>query len=148
MNQITSDGAWEICARIETVLGKKLIDLQARFADLDSSNRGLISETKFLIVVFNQLGHEFGINRQEAQELVDYFKQEDGKINYKDFLQLVLPKKPGKKPIVRGLEWEDHGQVNVLSPFELRHLNLILTKIAYSCRLRGVFLEPYFKVCH
>jgi hypothetical protein len=146
MNKVSLPGISRICDKIESVLSRKVIDLQSLFSQLDLNGCGLISDTKFFTVVYNQLGHDFGVCQEEVKELGDYFKKQDGRVDYREFLEVVTPKAVDGKPLVTSLEWEDHDQVNVLSPFELRQLNLIVTKIALSCRLREVHLEPLFKV--
>jgi hypothetical protein len=143
---ITLLGIARTCSKIESVLAKKVIDLQKHFHDLDTNKRGLISSEAFFTVVYNQLGPDFGVCQEEVQELGNYFKKANSKVDYEEFLEAVLPENVEEKPLVTGLEWEDQGHVNVLSPFENRLLDLILTKIAVSCRLREVHLEPLFLV--
>ena len=133
--------------KIESVLARKTIDFKSSFDEFDPKRCGLVSDSKFFTVVYNQLGHEFGICQEEVRELADYFKKPDGRVYYQELLDLVSPQQDITKPYVTGLEWEDDEHVNVLTQFELRQLHVILTKIAYLCRLREVFLEPYFKVC-
>lgn len=146
-SSITLPGIKRTLDKIESVLARKLIDFKSCFDEMDTKHCGLISDTKFFTVIYNQLGHEFGLCQEEVHELADYFQAPDGSVDYQEMLDLVLPRKDVDKPFVTGLEWEDDEHVNVLSPFELRQLNLILTKIAYLCRLREVFIDPYFKVC-
>lgn len=143
---ISLPGISRTCNKIEAALSRKVIDLPLHFAQLDEKHCGLVSDAKFFTVVYNQLGQEFGVCQEEVKELGNYFKKQDGRVDYIEFLELVVPKSFDEKPLVSGLEWEDHQHVNVLSPFELRQLTLILTKIAWSCRLREVHLEPLFKV--
>lgn len=143
---ISLPGVARTCNKIELVLAKKNINLQNQFFELDPKKCGLISDTKFFTVIYNQLGHDFGVCQEEVKELGDYFKKQDGRVDYKEFLEVVVPKEFEETTFVSSLEWEDQEHVNVLSPFELRQLELILTKIALSCRLREVHLEPLFKV--
>lgn len=138
--------ASRVCDKISCVLAKKSIDLKSRFEIFDPSHCGLIDAKSFSAVVYNELASETEIRWGEVELLVDRFKQSCSKVCYKEFLEIVEPQEVPDKPFVSGLEWDDHQQINVLSPFEVRHLNLILTKIAYSCRLRGVTLAPYFQV--
>lgn len=143
---ITLPGIKRTLDKIESVLTRKFIDFKSQFDEIDPKHCGLISDSKFFTVVYNQLGHEFGVCQEEVRELGDYFKKADGRVYYQELLDLVSPRTDVGKPFVTGLEWEDDGHVNVLTPFESRQLDLILTKIAYLCRLREVLLEPYFKV--
>lgn len=146
MHKICSRGIARTCDKIECVLARKVIDLAKFFKDVDPKRCGMVSAEKFFTVIYIQLGHEFGVCQEEVRELADYFKKEDCRVCYTHFLKLVTPQNFSEKPFVTGLEWEDHLQVNVISPFELRHLNLILTKIAKSCRVHDVFLQPLFQV--
>lgn len=139
-------GIRRTCDKIESVLARKLVDLKSHFKEIDPKNCGLISDTKFFIVLYNQLGHVLGVCQEEVKELADYFKKVDGRVCYKEFLDSVTPLDQEVKPFVTGLEWEDDDHVNVFSPFELRQLKLIMTKISESCRFRDVYLAPFFKV--
>lgn len=59
---------------------------------------------------------------------------------------LPLEPRPSDNPdLVTGLEWEDQLATNRLSISENRRLNIILTKIAHSVRLRDVVLRPFFQ---
>lgn len=135
------------CHKIEAVLARKDIDLLSHFVKVDDKKSGLISDAKFFTVVYCCLGHELGVCQEEVKELANCFKVEDGQVSYREFIEAVKPCRESTKPFVTGLEWEDHQQVNVLTQLELRNLNLILTKIAHSCHVREVHLEPHFKVC-
>lgn len=144
---ITLPGIRRTLDKIESVLARKPIDFKSYFDEIDTKRCGLVSDSKFFTVVYNQLGREFGVCQEEVHELADYLKKPDGCVYYQELLDLVVPRCDDVKPFVTGLEWEDDGHVNVLTPFESRQLDVILTKIAHLCRLRDVFLEPYFKVC-
>lgn len=139
-------GIGRTCEKILAVLLRKEIDLNSHFHDVDSKHRGLISDSEFFVIVYNRLGYEFGLCQEEVRELGDYLKKENGEVSYIEFLELVLPRDKVQEAFVTGLEWEDHSHVNVLSTFDARKLNLIMTKITYVCQQRNVFLEPYFKV--
>lgn len=143
---VTLPGIKRTLDKIEAALSRKVISLESIFREVDPKQCQLISDTKFFTVVYNQLGHEFGVCQEEVRELADYFKKPDGRVCYQEMLNLVSPNDILCKPYVSGLEWEDDEHINVLPPFELRQLELILTKIAHLCRLREVFLEGFFKV--
>ncbi|CRL05796.1 CLUMA_CG018824, isoform A [Clunio marinus] len=142
---ITLPGIRRTCDKIQSVLMRKELNLKSYFISLDCKRTGLVTETKFFTVIYNQLGHEFGVCQEEVKELTDYFKEQDGRVCYKEFLDQVLPKEKECKAFVSGLEWESHDHVNVLTSFELRQLDLILTKITYSLRCRECQIDDYFK---
>lgn len=132
---IPLSGIARSCSKIESALARKNIDLDCYFYEVDKKRCGLISGAKFFTVVYNQLGRNLGVCQEEVQELAKYFKKPDGRVDYPEFLNFVVPKDCNGKPLTSGLEWEDHEQVNVFSPFELRQLKVIITKIAWSCHL-------------
>lgn len=134
------------CDKIETALTRKVIDLQSIFMRLDPQREGLISDSKFFNVLFNQLGAELGLCQFEVEELVNFFKKHEDRVSYEEFLKLVLPTDGLGKTCEVGFEIDHCEQSKELSQFELHQLNQIMSKIAYSCRGRGVFLERYFKV--
>lgn len=146
MKKVCLPGIARTCDKIESVLTRKVVDLAAHFKKIDPEGRGMISDTKFFVVMYNQLGHELGLCQEEVKELGKYFKKENGCICYEELLKLVTPTFTTGKPLVTCLEWEDHKQVSVISPFECRQLKLILTKIAHSCRTRSVCLKALFEV--
>lgn len=139
-------GISRTCEKVLAVLLRKDIELKPHFIDVDPKGCGLISDSKFFVIVYNRFGREFGLCQEEVRELGDYLKKENGEVDYIEFLELVLPLDKVQEAFVTGLEWEDHKHVNVLSPFDARKLNLIMTKIAYICQQRDVHLESYFKV--
>lgn len=139
-------GIRRTCDKILSVLLRKDIDLKPHFTAVDLKHCGLISDSEFFVIVYNRLGHEFGLCQEEVRELGDYLKKENGEVCWIEFLELVLPRAKVHEAFVTGLEWEDHKHVNVLSPFDARKLNLIMTKIAYICQQRDLCLESYFKV--
>ena len=145
-NSITLSSVARTCDKIALVLARKVINIEKSFHELDLKKCGLISDAKFFTVVYNQIGHDLGVCQEEVKELGNYFKKQDGRVDYKEFLERVLPDTFEEKCLVTSLEWEDHEHVNVVSPFELRQLEQIMTKIAVSCKLREVHLEPLFKV--
>lgn len=106
----------------------------------------MLTDTKFHYIMHSKLGTELGINKNDTEKLAAYFKMPDGQIGYKQLcavIQSIQDSKPSN--FVTGLEWQDVGHVNVLTPFESRQFFLILTKIAQLCKLKEVNLEPYFK---
>lgn len=135
-----------ICDKIETVLSRKVIDLRSIFSNLDPQRTGLVSDAKFFNVVFNQVGAELGLCQVDAEELVKFFGKNDDRVNYEEFLKLVLPKDGLGVACEIGLEVDRCEQGKTQSQLERHQLNQIMTKIAYSCRGRGVHLEPYFVV--
>lgn len=147
MSKISCPGIARTCDKIESVLVRKAIDLAASFKDVDPKGSGMVSDEKFFSVVYCKLGHEFGVCQEEVKELGNYFKKEDCRICYQELLKIVSPPKSSAKTFVTGFEWEDHQHVNVISPYELGQLNLILTKMAHSLRTRAICLKPLFQVC-
>lgn len=145
MDKSISVEAARICGKIERALTSKAADLRIQFNSLDPNRCGHVSDTNFFIVLYKFVS-KIGITREDIDLLAEYFEKDDHKVCYKEFLEVVETKVHSGKPFVTGLEWEDHQQINVLTPFETRHLNLILTKIAYSCQLRNAKLAPHFQV--
>lgn len=113
---------------------------------LDPQREGLISDSKFFNALFNQLGAELGLCQFEVEELVKFFKKHEDRVSYEELLKLVLPTDGSAQACEVGFEVDRCEQNKKLSQFELHQLNQIMSKIAYSCRGRGVFLDRYFKV--
>lgn len=137
-----------ICEKIESVLQrKKQLNLSSRLKDFDYKNCGLISDTKFFNVIQCQLGDELGLSEAEARELTKYFKKEDGRVDYIEFLEKIDFEEFSEKCFVSGFEWEDPDHVNVLTFMEMRTLKLVITKIAYLSEFSQglLWLEPLFK---
>lgn len=135
---------WRTCNKIRTLLAKNVIDINEKFKSIAVSD--LISSSKFLIVI-NSLSNELELTEDEAVNLVEFFANDNHQINYKKFLEVLQPRLDcdhGNKQFVTGLEWEDPMHINVLSKFEHRQVNMILTKIAHVCRLKDIIFEPYF----
>lgn len=135
---------WRICNKIRTLLASHKIDIYQKFSSCESEK---ISSSKF-IAILSTLNSNFELTNDEEKDLVEFFVLDCGNINFKNFiqvLQLDADKDNGDKEFVSGLEWEDPMHINHLTPFEHRHANMILTKIAHSCRLRDIEFEPYFQ---
>lgn len=136
---------WRICNKIRTLLARYAIDIKSKLES--QADNDFLSTTSFLNVI-NNLNPKLQLSEQEQCELSNFFKTETGEVNCKKFieiLQLNLDDDNGNKQYVTGLEWEDPLQINLLTPFEHRHVNMILTKIAHTCRFRDINLEPYFQ---
>ncbi|KAL7024499.1 hypothetical protein ACKWTF_013069 [Chironomus riparius] len=135
---------WRTCNKIRTLLAKNIIDIKEKFQSIAYSD--FISSSKFLTVI-NSLSDELELTDDETVNLVQFFANDKDQINYKKFLEVLQPSLDcdnGNKQFVSGLEWEDPMHINVLSQFEHRQVNMILTKIAHSCRLKDIIFEPYF----
>lgn len=143
-NPLKLNEVWRTCNKLRTLIAKFKIDIHQKFSSCESP---LISTLKF-IAILDTLHPEFELTKQEKIDLIEFLQDTREKINFKSFieiLQLQLDNDNGNKEFVSGLEWEDKEHINHLSPFEHRHANMILTKIAHSCRLRDTELEPYFQ---
>lgn len=125
-------------------MSKYTIDVHQKFSSCENE---IIPNSKFLAIL-STFHPEFELSKDEQKDLVEFFSSDNKKINFKNFieaLQLDADRDHNDKEFVSGLEWEDPMHINHLTPFEHRHANLILTKIAHSCRLRDIELEPYFQ---
>lgn len=137
-----------ICEKIESVLQrKKQLNLSSKLRDFDYKNCGLISDTKFFNVIHCQLGEEFGLSEAESRELTKYFKKEDGRVDYIEFLEKIDFDEFPRNHFVSGFEWDDPDHVNVLTSMETRTLKLVITKIAYLSKVKEglLWLEPLFQ---
>ena len=142
-NPLKLNQVWRICNKIRTLLSRYVIDIHKKFSSCEDE---LVSSSKFIAILSN-LHPEFELLTDELNDLVDFFADESEKINFKHFIEVLhleADKDNAEQQFVTGLEWEDFS-INHLTPFEHRHANMILTKIAHSCRLRDVELEPYFQ---
>lgn len=138
------NNVWRTCNKIRTLLANNVIDIKEKFQSI--SEKDLISSSRFLTVI-NSLNDDLELTEEEAIDLVEFFANNKDQINYKKFLEVLQPcldSDHENKQFVTGLEWEDPMHINVLSQFEHRQVNMILTKIAHTCRLRDIIFEPYF----
>jgi len=138
------NNVWRTCNKIRTLLAKNVIDIKEKFQSI--AEKDLISSSRFLTVI-NSLNDNLELTEEEGIDLVEFFANNKDQINYKKFLEVLQPcldSDHGNKQFVTGLEWEDPMHINVLSQFEHRQVNMILTKIAHTCRLRDIIFEPYF----
>lgn len=144
-NPLKLNDVWRVCNKLRTLAAKFKIDVHQKFELCCDTN--LIPSSKFLAVI-STLNPSFELTKDEEFDLVEFFQDERKNINFVNFLdvlQLDADKDNNNKEYVTGLEWEDPMHINLLTPFEHRHANMILTKIAHSCRLRDIELEPYFQ---
>jgi hypothetical protein len=146
-NPLSINRVWRICNKIRTFLSLKNIDLKSKFDVLTCSQTNLVPFTEFIFII-NDIHPELKLSQDESIDLVEYFQDECCKINYQDFIDVLRGENDEKHEdsrFVTTLEWEDPKHENVLTPFEDRHTNLILTKIAQVVKFKEIALEPYFQ---
>lgn len=137
---------WRTCNKVRVLLAEKAsFDIEENFKSL--AKKDLISTSKFQTVL-NNLDDEQILTEDELIDLTEFFANDEEKINWKNFLEVLQPQfedNHENKEFITGLEWEDPMHINVLNQLEHRKVNLILTKIAHTCRLRDIIFEPYFQ---
>lgn len=115
---------------------------------MDPNKNCVISESRFISVFTGPLRNCVGLSDQEIAELADYFRQQDGRINYTQLCEVLheaVPEFAGNKALVTGLEWDDPMHANRLSNSEERRLSVLLTKIASVVNFRRLILRPFFQ---
>ncbi|XP_076678862.1 uncharacterized protein LOC143374525 [Andrena cerasifolii] len=139
---------WRTCNKIRAAIFRVGFNLWSYYKPLDPENNSLISESKFISVLAGPLKDQIGLSDKEICDLADYFRVQDGRIFYTQFVSIIqdsVPEFDKNKPLVTGLEWEDPEHVNRLSATEHRQLCLIITQIAVSVNNRRLVLRPYFQ---
>lgn len=147
-NPLKLNKVWRIVNKIRTLLAQYEIDIREKFSSTSACDCNKINSSKFLAIL-TTLHPTFNLSNDEESDLVEFFQDDNsGKINFMNFLQVLELEADcdnKTKQYVSGLEWDDKLHINHLTPFEHRHTNMILTKIAHSCRFRDIEMEPYFQ---
>lgn len=105
-----------------------------------------ILESKFINIFGHQLKSTIGLSDEEINELIDYFRVQDGRIAYVQLCNVIDTKNSSNSDSVTGLQCEDSlHKNNRLSQHEHRRLDVLLMKIAHSVRLRELVLRSYFQ---
>lgn len=138
--------------KIRTAVFKHGIRTTEFFKDHDKLRSGIITENQFVCGLALAVGKEAQLSRAEIQKIVEYYRQPDGRVKYKEFCDIMenaftvpdLEKKPlqnttrpSQGALSRGLK--------PLSESEERRLQEILSQISDNVRRRRLMMYPYFK---
>lgn len=138
--------------KIRTAVFKHGIRTTEFFKDHDKLRSGIITENQFVCGLALAVGKEAQLSRAEIQKIVEYYRQPDGRVKYKEFCDIMenaftvpdLEKKPlqnttrpSQGALSRGLK--------PLSEAEERRLQEILSQISDNVRRRRLMMYPYFK---
>lgn len=152
--QITSPSSslGAIFEKIRTAVYKNGVRTTEFFRDHDKLRSGVITENQFVCGLSLCCGTIANLSRDEIQQVVDYYRTEDGRVRYKGFCDVMenaftepeLEKKPTTqmfRPPVGALM----KVPNTLSEYEERRVQEILDRLASDVRKRRLMVYPFFK---
>jgi len=88
--QKTEDPALnQIFDRIRVAVFKNGIRMNEFFKDHDKLRSGIITENQFVCGLSLAVGKEAQLSRAEVQKVVQYYKQDDGRVQYKEFCDMM-----------------------------------------------------------
>ncbi|CAB4016979.1 uncharacterized protein LOC110234356 [Paramuricea clavata] len=122
------------------------------FRDHDKLRSGIITENQFVCGLSLCCGTIANLSRDEIQQVVDFYRTEDGRVRYKEFCHMMenaftepeLEKKPTTqtlRPPVGALM----KVPNTLSAHEERQVQEILERLASEVKRRRLMVYPFFK---
>ena len=79
----------EIFDRIRVAVHKNGIRTTEFLKDYDRHNDGVITEHQFVCGVHLAVGKEAQLSREELQKIVEFYRTEDGRVQYKEFCAML-----------------------------------------------------------
>ncbi|WAQ95285.1 hypothetical protein MAR_027975 [Mya arenaria] len=127
--------------KIRVAVFKNGIRTTEFFKDHDKLRSGIITENQFVCGLALAVGKEAQLSRAEIQKVVEYYRQPDGRVKYKEFCDIMenaftIPDLE-KKPLQSGL--------TPLTDQEEGRVMEILRTISDNVRRRRLMMYPYFK---
>ncbi|XP_053393487.1 uncharacterized protein LOC123564874 [Mercenaria mercenaria] len=122
------------------------------FKDHDKLRSGIITENQFVCGLALAVGKEAQLSRAEIQKIVEYYRQPDGRVKYKEFCDIMenaftipdLEKKPLQN-VVRPVKGALSRGLKPLTEAEERRIQEIISQISDNVRRRRLMMYPYFK---
>lgn len=138
--------------KIRVAVFKNGIRTTEFFKDHDKLRSGIITENQFVCGLALAVGKEAQLSRQEIQKVVEYYRQPDGRVQYKDFCDIMenaftipdLEKKP-LQDVVRPARGALSRGLKPLTGQEEQRLQEIMSQISDNVRRRRLMMYPYFK---
>ena len=142
----------QIFDRIRVAVYKNRVRTIEFFKDYDKLRSGIITENQFVCGLSLAIGKEAQLTRPEVQKIVEFYKLDDGRVQYKEFCDMMenafnvpdLEKKPTLE-VTRPPEGVLGRNLPVLTEEEEIHVNDILNALADQVRKRRLMMYQYFK---
>lgn len=138
--------------KIRVAVFKNGIRTTEFFKDHDKLRSGIITENQFVCGLALAVGKEAQLSRAEIQKVLEYYRQPDGRVKYKEFCDIMenaftipdLEKKPLQN-VVRPQKGALSRGLKGLTDEEEVRLHEILATISDNVRRRRLMMYPYFK---
>ncbi|XP_071105662.1 EF-hand calcium-binding domain-containing protein 6-like [Haliotis cracherodii] len=142
----------QIFDRIRVAVYKSGIRTIEFFKDHDKLRSGMITENQFVCGLALAVGKEAQLSRPEIQKVVEFYRQPDGRIKYKEFCDIMenafnipdLDKKPTQEA-VRPPKGALSRGLKELSAEEDQRVEMVLRELSDNVRRRRLMMYPYFK---
>ncbi|KAK3583614.1 hypothetical protein CHS0354_039437 [Potamilus streckersoni] len=142
----------QIFDKIRVAVFKNGVRTTEFFKDHDKLRSGIITENQFVCGLALAVGKEAQLSRAEIQKVVEYYRQPDGRVKYKEFCDMMenafnipdLEKKP-LQDVVRPVKGALHRSLRGLSDSEEARIQEVLHEISDQVRRRRLMMYPYFK---
>ncbi|CAG2250812.1 unnamed protein product [Mytilus edulis] len=151
--QPTSDPTLnQIFDKIRVAVFKNGIRTKEFFKDHDKLRSGIITENQFICGLALAVGKEAQLSRPEIQKVVEYYRRQDGRVQYKEFCDMMenafnipnLDKKPLQE-VVRPSRGALARTLKPLTDAEEARMNVVLSEMAEQVRRRRLMMYTYFK---
>eukprot|EP00117_Sycon_ciliatum_P041916 scpid16142/ scgid5850/ len=142
----------DVLARIRDAVYHNRIRSTEFFVDYDRHNHGIVTDNQFICGLMLCCGKQAHLNRQDTQLLVEHFRQDAGRVNYRQFCHLLehtymipdLDKKP-TQVVYRPTDGELAKTFNTLTINEEQDVEELLSRLRSSVDSRQLMTYPLFK---
>lgn len=142
----------QVFDRIRVAVYKNRVRTTEFFKDYDKLRTGIITENQFVCGLSLAIGKEAQLTRPDIQKIVEFYKLDDGRVQYKEFCDMMenafnvpdLEKKPTLE-VTRPPDGLLGRNLPVLTEEEELHINDILNALADQVRKRRLMMYQYFK---
>lgn len=142
----------QIFDKIRVAVFKNGIRTIEFFKDHDKLRSGIITENQFVCGLALAVGKEAQLSRPEIQKVVEYYRQPDGRVQYKEFCDMMenafnipdLDKKP-LQSVTRPVKGALSRGLKTLTDEEERRVNQVLSEISEQVKRRRLMMYQYFK---
>lgn len=142
----------QIFDRIRVAVFKNRVRSIEFFKDYDKLRSGIITENQFVCGLSLAIGKEAQLSRSEIQKVVEYYRQPDGRVHYKEFCDSMenafnvpdLEKKP-TLDVVRPPEGALGRNLAALTAGEEERMLQVISELSDQVRRRRLMVYQYFK---
>lgn len=141
-----------IFEKIRTAVYKNGVRTTEFFRDHDKLRSGVITENQFVCGLSLCCGTIANLSRDEIQQVVAFYRTEDGRVRYKEFCDMMenafTEPELEKKPTTQTYRPSTGALMkvpNTLSEYEERKVQEILNRLANDVKRRRLMVYPFFK---